>query len=67
MILFPTPDGFVLLIMKNELRCRPMEAGLPDQHHPVQTGLLDTPHKTFGDAFKFGERAGNRTDSMPAA
>ena len=41
-----------LMIMKNELRCRTVEAGLPDQHHPVQTGFLDAPDKTLGDGIQ---------------
>jgi hypothetical protein len=33
------------VIMENELRGRPVEAELPDQHHTVQTGFLNGPHK----------------------
>jgi hypothetical protein len=33
------------VIMENEVRGRPVEAELPDQHHTVQTGFLNGPHK----------------------
>jgi hypothetical protein len=43
-----------------------VEAGLPDQHHPVQTGFFDAPDKALGDGIQIRERAANRTDSTPA-
>jgi hypothetical protein len=41
-----------LMIMNNERRGRTVEAGLPDQHHPVHTGFLDAPDKTLGDGIQ---------------
>ena len=55
-----------LMIMNNERRGRTVEAGLPDQHHPVQTGFFDAPDKALGDGIQIRERAANRTDSTPA-
>ena len=39
-----------LMIMKNELAGGPVETGLTDQHHALQTALFDTPHEAFGES-----------------
>ena len=51
-LVFQTLMVSFLMIMKNELRCDPMEARRSNQTHSIQAGLFVTPHKTPGESIQ---------------